>query len=90
MPLGYAGPLLERSINSSCIQIPNELPNVISVSATGVNRTKAYFSNYASAPFKFVQVSMLHYLGHEGGCLMHLRSQATSVRCHDALLIQWH
>ncbi len=56
MPLGYAGPLLERSINSSCIQIPNELPNVISVAAVGVNKIKAYFSNYASKPFKYVQV----------------------------------
>ena len=42
-----------RPINSSCIQIPNELPNVISVSATGVTKVKSYYSNYS---LKFVQV----------------------------------
>ena len=40
MPSGYAGPLLERTINSSCIQIPNELPNVISVSSVGVDSVR--------------------------------------------------
>ena len=37
---GYEGPLLNRTINSSCIQIPNELPNVISVAATGVDMVR--------------------------------------------------
>lgn len=43
-----------RPINSSCVEIPNELPGVVSVSATGVTKVKSYYSNYS---LKFVQVA---------------------------------
>ena len=51
---------MTRPINSSCIQIPNELPNVISVAATGAQKLKAYYSNYS---LKFVQASEICAVG---------------------------
>ena len=53
VPVGYQGPLLSRPINASCVQIPNELPGVFSVAAVGVQKLRAYYSNYSK---QFIQV----------------------------------
>lgn len=44
-----------RPINSSCIQIPNELRGVVSVASVGVTKVKSYYPNYS---LKFVQVRL--------------------------------
>jgi subtilisin family serine protease len=38
----------ERTVRNSCVVIPVEVPGVIGVSATGVFRRKAFYSNYGS------------------------------------------
>ena len=52
-PNNPPGTAITRPINSSCIQIPNQLPNVVSVASLGVKKLKSYFSNYS---LKFIQV----------------------------------
>jgi lantibiotic leader peptide-processing serine protease len=42
------GPGETRAIRNNCVVIPVEIPGVIGVSATGVERRKSYYSNYGS------------------------------------------
>jgi subtilisin family serine protease len=41
-----AGPAHLRAVDNSCISVPTETRGVIAVSATGISKRKAYYSNY--------------------------------------------
>ena len=77
VPAGYTGPLLNRTINSTCIQIPNELPNVISVAATGVDMVRPSNAGFVVPPGP-------HESGGVGCMMLHLwRAQTCAVLAEE-------
>lgn len=42
----YGPPAVARTVTNNCLDLPNEGPNVLSVSSTGPSGTKSDFSNY--------------------------------------------